>query len=269
MIILATGTAVLTSSHYRDTCFTVLVCFIGKDVGVLVIVACCIVRFPFTGTDFGSTDRISFGVVTVDVAIIFFLAIVITCTGQTTSGALVNSNVMPISCVICVNGIRYLTTCTVVFIAAYFLAARTTINFEITVACAILGEVIVFAAESCVMRVIAFAVVIAILTSGNYGKACFTGLVSFICKGVGILVFVMCANLRSPATRSNFNTSDEIGFGVIAVGVTAFSYIVVRVRMAQTTLGALIEFFVVCNTCIVDVVRSRYAASTAVSACAC
>ena len=260
--------AILTSGNYGNTCFTVLVGFVCKGVGVLVFVTCLIMRLPFTGADFGSTDYISFGVVTVDAAS-FLLAIVVLCTGQATSGARVNINVMPYACLIHVNRTGYLIVCAVTSIAAYFLAARTTKNFQITAACAILGEVIVFGAECGVVSIVVFVAVIAVLTSGDYGKACFTGLVSFICKGVGILVFVMCANLRSPATRSNFNTSDEIGFGVIAVGVTAFSYIVVRVRMAQTTLGALIEFFVVCNTCIVDVVRSRYAASTAVSACAC
>ena len=264
MIILATGTAVLTSSHYRDTCFAVLVCFIGKDVGVLIIVACCIVRFPFTSADFGSTDRISFGVVTVDVTT-FFLVVVIMCTGQTTSGTLINSNVMPIARVICVDRAGYLIVSAVTSVAAYFLATRTTINIQVTTACAILSEVIVFGAECGVVSVIAFAVVIAILTSGDYGNTCFTGLIGFICKGVGVLILVMCASLRFPTAGTDFNASDRIGVSVVTVGEATFSCIIILVCAAQTTLGTFIELFVVRNTCIVGVVRRGYAGSATTS----
>jgi hypothetical protein len=260
--------AILTSSNYGNTCFTVLVGLICKDVGVLVIVACCMVRLPFTGADLGSTDYISFGVVTVDAAS-FLLAIVVLRTGQATSGARVNINVMPYACLIHVNRTGYLIICTVTSIAAYFLAARTTENFQITATCAVLGQVIVFGAESCVVGVIVLITIIAILTSGNYGNTCFAVLIGFVCKGVGVLVFVVRVVLRSPAGGSNFNVSDGVGIGVVTVGVATFSYIIVLICAIQATLGARIELLVVRNAGIIGVVRRGYVTSTATSVYTC
>ena len=115
------------------------------------------------------------------------------------------------------------------------------------------------------IRAVSFGTVIAVLAGGDYGNACFAGLICFICKGVGVLVFVMRVVLRSPTTRADLNVSDCKAFGVVAVGVTAFPYVVVLTCALQATLGALVFFDVVNNTCIVGVVRRGYVAGTTAS----
>ena len=162
------------------------------------------------------------------------------------------------------------TVCTRTELRIRIISARTSVYIYITACCTVLSQIVVLSAETGVRCIVALAMVVTILTSGDYSNTRCTSLVCFVGKGVLVLVFVVRVDLRSPTTRTNFNVSDGIGGGVVTVGVATFSCIVVFIYTVQTALGTFITLYVVRNACIIDVVCSRYVATGAtVYICAC
>ena len=220
-------------------------------------------RLPAAGTDLRFANCIAFGVVTVDVAA-FFLIVVITCTCQTAGRTLTHLKSVLNACFINISRVRNIIVRTIVSVNTCVLSASAAKNFQITVACAVLGKVVILCAERCMVRIIVLTVIITILTSGNYGNTCFAVLICFICKGVGVLVFVVRVLLRSPTAGTDFYATDRVAFGGITVGVAAFSYIVIVTCTCQTTSGALVYFNIVRNTRFIDVSRTGYVIMTTV-----
>ena len=177
--------AILTSDHYGNTCFTVLVCFVCKGVGVFEYVMCSLLRFPATCSNFNFANDVAFGVVAVGIAAFSYI-IVITCTSDAASGTLIYLYGVSVSGIICVCITGNVVVSTVIGVGPSTLTATTAVNFNIAVACTVIGKIVVCYTVCTVAVICPFTCVITVATSFFNNNTCFTVLVVFIqeCEGV-------------------------------------------------------------------------------------
>ena len=248
--------AILTGGHYGNTCFTILVGFVLEGVGVLVFVMFTRLRFPACSANLGLTDRIAFGVVTVGIAALSYV-VVIACTLQSAGRTFIYLNAVFKSCFVGVGIRRNIIVSAVMGVRPALLTASTAINLKITVARAILGEIVVCYTASVMAIIRPFAYVVAITADFFYGNTCFTVLVCFIQECVGVLIFVVSVIMRFFGVRTDLYLTHRKGVGVVTVGVAAFVFIMAISRASQAAGGALIYGNRMLNTVLVNVGIAR------------
>ena len=131
-------------------------------------------------------------------------------------------------------------------------SARTTVSPNV-VALAAIVPIGMEESITLVMCTVRFRIIIAILTSGNYGNARFTVSIFLILESIGILIFMLRLMSRLPAAGTNFCLTDCIALGVVTVDIAAFFYIIVVARALQAAVRTFIYLNAVLKSCFIGV----------------